>query len=607
MSTISGPSVRTDYRTQVGAGGGTTASSIVNTALADSGRIPDTVRDGQEVPNWQYLKEIMQTSTRGPVGADGKHHPPGSNYSDEQIRTHPRPIWKDGAGNTHHTDWCGMWATTAFQRAGVNCYWKAGEGIKGDVTKKFSPAASEIQPGDIITGKPPVWHHAVVTDVIKDASGKVTAFKTMNGNHPGIGPGTMKASDVTAMYRAKNAGDPAVAGPSAPAQVAQGPVATPAQPGAPQAPASPTDSMAQQLGLPDNLGQLAAARTDLSALRDQLERTTAALSAVQAQQLFGTGMPPFQYVPRPMNHLSAALLDAGRLPLMARGFTPFAGITRAQPFGTGLMGRALERAIRRDPFMRSQVERALGGVILPDGRNDGRLTVWRPPFAQVGAMLRNAMTAGALPAMGMVGAMAGLGIPVAGGLAAGGIMASVLGGMQRLEGNILSLMGNNVDGARVSMLADPEAYQHAEAAGIDLRGASFEDIIFLLLMKYTAKKEREIMGKIKQLNQGDSKGGVMGMLGGALSAVGPLAGFIPVWGQAAGAAATVAGGVMQNMSNGGGNSMDPFGDPSKMSETAKQQALQKLMGDLTKLYEMLSNMIKSMHDMQMTPVRNLRG
>ena len=48
-------------------------------------------------------------------------------------------------------------------------------------------------------------------------------------------------------------------------------------------------------------------------------------------------------------------------------------------------------------------------------------------------------------------------------------------------------------------------------------------------------------------------------------------------------------------------------DASKMSDTMKQQMLQKLMGDLQKLYEMLSNMIKSLHDMQMTPTRNLRG
>ena len=48
-------------------------------------------------------------------------------------------------------------------------------------------------------------------------------------------------------------------------------------------------------------------------------------------------------------------------------------------------------------------------------------------------------------------------------------------------------------------------------------------------------------------------------------------------------------------------------DLSMMSDIMKQQMLQKLMGDLQKLYEMLSNMIKSMHDMQMTPIRNLRG
>lgn len=44
-----------------------------------------------------------------------------------------------------------------------------------------------------------------------------------------------------------------------------------------------------------------------------------------------------------------------------------------------------------------------------------------------------------------------------------------------------------------------------------------------------------------------------------------------------------------------------------MSDTMKQQVLQKLMSDLQKTYEMLSNMNKSMHDMQMIPIRNLRG
>jgi hypothetical protein len=49
------------------------------------------------------------------------------------------------------------------------------------------------------------------------------------------------------------------------------------------------------------------------------------------------------------------------------------------------------------------------------------------------------------------------------------------------------------------------------------------------------------------------------------------------------------------------------GDPNKMSDTMKQQMLQKLMDDLKKMYELLSNIIKTMHDMQMTPIRNLKG
>ncbi|HQR07930.1 MAG TPA: hypothetical protein PLN21_13965 [Gemmatales bacterium] len=48
-------------------------------------------------------------------------------------------------------------------------------------------------------------------------------------------------------------------------------------------------------------------------------------------------------------------------------------------------------------------------------------------------------------------------------------------------------------------------------------------------------------------------------------------------------------------------------DTSKMSQTMKQQLFQKQMGDITKDLEMLTNMMKSIHEMQMAPVRNMRG
>jgi hypothetical protein len=48
-------------------------------------------------------------------------------------------------------------------------------------------------------------------------------------------------------------------------------------------------------------------------------------------------------------------------------------------------------------------------------------------------------------------------------------------------------------------------------------------------------------------------------------------------------------------------------DPSQMSAAMKQQVSQKLTGDLLKPHELLSNMITSVHDIQMTPVRDIRG
>lgn len=178
---------------------------IVSEAVAEDGKVSNTAYDGAEYQGWQHLQDTISQATRGPLGADGKHHPPGINYSDSNIRTHPRPIWTDSKGKVHHMDWCGVWATRMFQKAGVNCYWEPGTGVKGDVNKVFSPKPEDIKPGDMIVGPGPLWHHAIVTDIRRDATGKPIAFETMNGNHPGIGSGSMPAGNVQAYYRPKEA------------------------------------------------------------------------------------------------------------------------------------------------------------------------------------------------------------------------------------------------------------------------------------------------------------------------------------------------------------------------------------------------------------------
>ncbi|MFA6048824.1 MAG: hypothetical protein WC792_02660 [Candidatus Micrarchaeia archaeon] len=43
------------------------------------------------------------------------------------------------------------------------------------------------------------------------------------------------------------------------------------------------------------------------------------------------------------------------------------------------------------------------------------------------------------------------------------------------------------------------------------------------------------------------------------------------------------------------------------TDAAKQQELQLKMADMQKMYEMMSNIEKSQHEMQMAPIRNLRG
>ena len=49
------------------------------------------------------------------------------------------------------------------------------------------------------------------------------------------------------------------------------------------------------------------------------------------------------------------------------------------------------------------------------------------------------------------------------------------------------------------------------------------------------------------------------------------------------------------------------GNPNQMSETMKQQMLQKMVEDLRKMYELLSNILKEMNEMQKTAIDNVKA
>jgi hypothetical protein len=330
-------------------------------------------------------------------------------------------------------------------------------------------------------------------------------------------------------------------------------------------------SMFSSLGMPGSaqeaLGARLAGAANLAGMMGQLNDMFMRGVSGGLSRLFGGPLSPMGAVLNPATAMAHAAMG---------GFSPFGGVSCERPFGRGPVARSMERAIKKDPHLKAHVEAALGGIIVPDRRNDGKLTVFRPPAGAIGA----AMVGSKLAAMGgMAKALAGLTQP----FTAGNPVQSAL---TRMAGNVAGLSsagGTSGTGSALSTWGQqlgPEATTMAQGMGIDLRNASFEDILFLLLMKYAKKKEEDIMKKVQELDkslQQSEKGGEGAKGGGGDS-----------------------GGLK-------GADLGQKMDPSQMSDTMKQQMLQKLMGDLQKLYEMLSNMIKSMHDMQMTPIRNMRG
>ncbi|MBN2359014.1 MAG: hypothetical protein JXR83_06145 [Deltaproteobacteria bacterium] len=375
--------------------------------------------------------------------------------------------------------------------------------------------------------------------------------------------------------------------------------------------------MLDALGLPEQLGdmigaQIDAARGDWAGYARNMMDLTSGMSSGQLDGLFGKGLPGSQFVPRPHEMLSGNRLKWGGL-----FHTPFGrfDVSREQLGGKGLFGKmvgtSMERAILTNPAFKARMERVLGGRIIPDGRPDGRITVlrYRPNFPQ---------------------------IPFTNQIASNPMLSGMYGALARMENNIKNLLGGLTGGASAAGstakaggssaisqttngvdLQDAETKELAQGMGMDTSALSFEDVLFLMMMKYARKKEKEIISKMNELS--GSKGsegsrrrrGYGGFIGGLLGGVGKLFGtFGGLLPPPYGMIAKVGGGLMNmagNAASGGSQgSSGAFGDANQTSDTLKQMQMQKLMEDLKKMYEMLSNVMKSMTDMQMAAVRNLR-
>lgn len=350
--------------------------------------------------------------------------------------------------------------------------------------------------------------------------------------------------------------------------------------------------MLDAIGLPDSFGDVVGTAIDtlrgdpMGMYRNAMDLSSG-LSTHQMSQLFGTGLPPSQFVPRPYIGMPR--------------YGALWGNTYAMPYGMGMgtemqpsaqnvrVGPSVERAmLTGSPAVRAMIQERLGGIVVPDRRLDGRVTVLRytPTFGNMS--LSNSL------------------------MSSNPIMSGIFRGLSLMQNNMgfmnqnLINPGFNVPGAPMEMVVrDYETAQIGKGMGMT-PPLSFEDMLFLMMMKYARKKEKEIIGKMNELS--GKKNGVLGGFGNFLGSVagiggtilGGLAGGFPLGTMIGGQLGSALGGMLSGQGSAGA-----FGNANQQSDTTKQMQMQKLMEDLKKMYEMLSNVMKSMNSMQMAAVRNL--
>ncbi|MFH1810011.1 MAG: hypothetical protein ABIJ09_14795 [Pseudomonadota bacterium] len=353
--------------------------------------------------------------------------------------------------------------------------------------------------------------------------------------------------------------------------------------------------MLDALGLPDFVGdaigaQLDAAKGDVAGYLRNFTDLTSGLDTSTLDQIFGKGLPQSNYVGNPNSAFAHARQAWGQT---YASFGNTNGAT-ADPLGRSV-ANSLQLAMLQNPQFRGQLEGLLGGGIVMDGRMDMSITVQRydPQYSQI------AFTKTVQSSTQMTG---------------------LYGSLARFEGNIAQAMGGLTD--TNGNLMDGDTAKLAEGMGMK-PPLAFEDVIFLMMMKYASKKEKEITSKMNELGTKDGNigddGQPMGTFGGLVGGPEAQAYYNQAAYQILSDPSTSGTQKQQQMAQlqqafgqpGGGGTADangtqPFGDTSKTSDTLKQMQMQKMMEDLKKMYEMLSNVMKTMHDMQMAAIRNLR-
>lgn len=258
-------------------------------------------------------------------------------------------------------------------------------------------------------------------------------------------------------------------------------------------------------------------------------------------KVFGRSFPPVGSAPSP-----AEFHAYGRQMPEGTGYQALGGTGGDRAFMDSLVGQSIINALRTDPQFRERFEQALGGRILPVGTQDGRLLVHQPPAGQQPVLPSFGGAPGQQRAMVQSTAVmqaqsAQYGLP---GVSSN--MSPILGGLMQMEQNI------------VRMSQDLSSNKSGPAPT-----GTFDDVATGI----------------------QAKSGAMGLTGD----VGPLSNQ-PI-------SDSMRAAMMGPGATGGAQ--------AAMSDTARQQMLQHMLSTLRKFYELLSNIIKAMHESQMQAVRNI--
>jgi hypothetical protein len=241
-------------------------------------------------------------------------------------------------------------------------------------------------------------------------------------------------------------------------------------------------------------------------------------------------------------------------------------------------GKLIEKRLRRDPVFRAQFEAKVGGKVVMDGRNDGKITVRRftPNLPGIAASAFNGLH--------------------------GNIMANTaLGGLAAMQGAAAQMI-QQITGQGKHNSSMTKASGAAGSAVAQLGpGAAFEDLVAAFMidtvkdMQDLAKKK---MDEIRNsINSNQKGGGANSPMNQYLGGAGNFSAQSAALAQGGGAAG--AAGAQGAQGADGGKGAD--------SRNLMFEELKNIMQKVSQMQQALSNVLNTMHQGAMNAVRNIRA